>query len=153
MKIAYNISQPSQSLADLPEVYNGTVCHKMRCGEKTTGVLMTIRGLEFECPSGQQQLLTELPFDPPLETGSVMCPLWEELCSTSMDNAVGSLTCGDLNQCNDRGRCYKGVCYCFVGFTGMLQHLTEPVLTFSKLIKICFGYFDPENILLDNKNK
>ena len=28
-----------------------------------------------------------------------------------------------------------------------------PVLPFSKLNKIFFGYFDPENIFLDNKNK
>ena len=28
-----------------------------------------------------------------------------------------------------------------------------PVLPFSKSIKICFGYFDPENIFLDNENK
>ena len=27
------------------------------------------------------------------------------------------------------------------------------VLPFSKLNKIIFGYFDPENIFLDNKNK
>ena len=27
------------------------------------------------------------------------------------------------------------------------------VLPFSKLNKIFFGYFDPENIFLDNKNK
>ena len=27
------------------------------------------------------------------------------------------------------------------------------VLPFSKLNKIVFGYFDPENIFLDNKNK
>ena len=28
-----------------------------------------------------------------------------------------------------------------------------PVLLFSKLNKMFFGYFDPENMLLDNENK
>ena len=30
---------------------------------------------------------------------------------------------------------------------------SRPVLPFSKLNKIFYGYFDPENIFLDNKNK
>ena len=30
---------------------------------------------------------------------------------------------------------------------------TPPVLLISKLNKIFFGYFDPENIILDNENK
>ena len=37
---------------------------------------------------------------------------------------------------------------------GMLENRAYPtVLPFSKLNKIIFGYFDPENIFLDNKNK
>ena len=32
-----------------------------------------------------------------------------------------------------------------------LNHI--PMLLFSKLNKVFFGYFDPENILLDNENK
>ena len=34
-----------------------------------------------------------------------------------------------------------------------LQKRLVPVLPFSKLNKIFFGYFDPEEIFLDNKNK
>ena len=114
----------------VPDFYNGASCHKMRCGTKATGVLMTFHGLEFECPSGQEQMLSELPLDPPVETGSIMCPLWEEICSTSVDNAVGSLTCGELNQCSNRGRCYKGACYCFIGFTGMLRDVIHTRLAY-----------------------
>ena len=33
------------------------------------------------------------------------------------------------------------------------QTICRPVLPFSKLNKIFFGYFDPDNIFLDNKNK
>ena len=33
------------------------------------------------------------------------------------------------------------------------QACSQPVLPFSKLNKIFFGYFDPKNIFLDNKNK
>ena len=33
------------------------------------------------------------------------------------------------------------------------QSTACPVLRFSKLNKIFFGYFDPEKIFLDNKNK
>ena len=116
------------SLAGVPYSYSGASCHKMRCGTKATGVLMTFHGLEFECPSGQEQMLSELPLDPPVETGSIMCPLWEDICSTSVDTAVGSLTCGELNQCSNRGRCYKGACYCFIGFTGMLRDVIHTIL-------------------------
>ena len=33
------------------------------------------------------------------------------------------------------------------------SNLPSSVLPFSKLNKIFFGYFDPENIFTDNKNK
>ena len=33
------------------------------------------------------------------------------------------------------------------------SHWSRPVLSFSKLNKIFFGYLDPENIFLDDKNK
>ena len=33
------------------------------------------------------------------------------------------------------------------------SNVSAPVLLFSKLNKIVFGYFDPENIFLDNENK
>ena len=42
---------------------------------------------------------------------------------------------------------------------GMLSHVqhrmrvSSAVLPFSKLNEMFFGYFDPENIFLDNKNK
>ena len=36
---------------------------------------------------------------------------------------------------------------------GAKNDARQPVLLFSKLNKIFFGYFDPENIFLDNKNK
>ena len=127
------------SLAGVPYSYSGASCHKMRCGTKATGVLMTFHGLEFECPSGQEQMLSELPLDPPVETGSIMCPLWEDICSTSVDTAVGSLTCGELNQCSNRGRCYKGACYCFIGFTGMLWNVIHTILA-------CMQYRHLENM-------
>ena len=37
--------------------------------------------------------------------------------------------------------------------TSLLEHWSGPVLPCSKLNKIFFGYFDPENIFLDNENK
>ena len=41
--------------------------------------------------------------------------------------------------------------YCM--FTPYLAGRSQSVLPFSKLNKIFLGYFDPENIFLDNKNK
>ena len=41
----------------------------------------------------------------------------------------------------------------FVSCDGVMQVGSFSVLPFSKLSKIFFGYFDPENIFLDNENK
>ena len=40
-----------------------------------------------------------------------------------------------------------------VTYDAPIVNLVEPVLLFSKLNKMFFGYFDPEHIFLDNENK
>ena len=51
----------------------------------------------------------------------------------------------DEVQDNDNGQWLDplGRCVCIL----------QPVLLFSKINKILFGYFDPENIFIDNENK
>ena len=110
-------------------LYSGATCHQLRCGPSKAGVLVTLHGVEFECPSRARQRLSDLKLDftPPFgQLASIVCPDWEEMCSTSVDEgglrAIGSLSCGSLGHCNGRGACFKGVCYCHSGYTGAHCH-------------------------------
>ena len=52
--------------------------------------------------------------------------------------------------------CYSLMCTALPGehcFVEPDRSETCAVLPFSKLNRVFFGYFDPENIFLDNKNK
>ena len=48
---------------------------------------------------------------------------------------------------------YQGPCWDIQHFVETYLLDMPPVLLFSKLNKIFFGYFDPVNIFLDNENK
>ena len=74
----------------------------------------------------------------------------------------GEKKCGTWgNGCQDNGhvfnsRVHGDRCHLFPDSPGALcwQHIGDSaVLLFSKLNKIFFGYFAPENLFLDNENK
>lgn len=122
--------------------YTGATCLSMYCRRYHQDVIVVLDGLSFPCPSGDDVDLSELPFYPSFTPNSMIeCPDFNELCSLSSDEggrrATGDLTCDELDFCNDNGDCYKGNCYCNIGYTGAWAMCREYGLILTNILPTC----------------
>jgi len=98
-------------------------CLNMRCDTAARALIVTYASLAFACPSGGEIDVSQLLYAaPPPARLTFKCPVYEEMCSTSVRDdglaPLGDLMCGANAHCSARGQCYKGVCYCVLGWIG-----------------------------------
>ena len=119
-------------------IYTGATCLAMDCDSDSSSVLVTIGSVTFPCPSNSVVDLSTLSFSPAFAPNSeILCPDYPSMCSTDpspVEAAVfGLASCSALSECNNNGDCYKGVCYCKVGWTGAFYQAP-------------LGYFNPVHV-------